>query len=100
MILKIYCKDCKELLAKFVRDNPKREIDIIENGVHACFHALNKKFQIIKVLGWMLDDMTKRFDEQRSHFGMEVSGGYSPELTEAIELLESMKREVNETKGN
>ena len=91
---KIICADCGEVLDVYYERNE------ITTEVHACFHALNKKFQIIKVLSWMLDDMKVRFDEQRSHFGQDITGGYSPELTEAIELLESMKKEVNAKKEN
>ena len=97
-VIYIKCEDCGDLLGGKGFESGLQDDIILK--IHACFHALNKKFQIIKVLSWMTEDMKKRFDEQRSHFGMEVSGGYSPELTEAIELLESMKKEVNETKGN
>ena len=97
MITQIFCSDCNEefTIHKIFAQSGSEEIYI-----HACFHALNKKILIIKVLSWMIEDMKVRFDEQRSNFGQDITGGYSPELTEAIELLESMKKEVNEKKEN
>ena len=43
-------------------------------------------------MDWMITDMKNRFDEQRSCFGQEVTGGYSKELTIAIELLEELRK--------
>jgi len=43
-------------------------------------------------MDWMITDMKNRFDEQRSCFGQEVSGGYSEDLTIAIELLEELRK--------
>jgi len=95
MVETIICIDCGKVLG--VNYNEGSEIT---TEVHACFHALRNKFKIIKVLSWMIEDMKVRFDEQRSNFGQDITGGYSPELTEAIELLESMKKEVNAKKEN
>jgi len=46
----------------------------------------------VKSLEWMITDMKNRFDEERSHFGQEVNGGYSEELTKAIELNEELRK--------
>ena len=97
MNITVKCSDCGVSLGTMVHIGHKG--DIVEER-HCCFHALNKKILIIKVLSWMIEDMKVRFDEQRSNFGQDITGGYSPELTEAIELLESMKKEVNAKKEN
>lgn len=52
-----------------------------------------KVHAVIKTLDWMITDMQKRFDSERSCFGQEVTGGYSPQLTKAIELLEELRKE-------
>jgi hypothetical protein len=41
--------------------------------------------RIIKTLDWMVTDCKHKFDEQGN------PGNYSPELTEAINLLEELK---------
>lgn len=47
--------------------------------------------EIIESMSWMVEDMKTRFNEQKSSFGFENDGGYSPELEKAIELLERLK---------
>jgi len=48
----------------------------------------------IKTLEWMIADMKWRFDESRGSLDEGSSGGYSPELTEAINILEELKKGV------
>lgn len=43
-------------------------------------------------LSWMVDDMTWRFDQQKSVFSQENQGGYSDELKKAINLVEKLKK--------
>lgn len=51
--------------------------------------------RIIDTLSWMVTDMKHRFDEQKSIFGQRSEGGYSAELTEAIDLLKELKNNDN-----
>ena len=46
--------------------------------------------RIIDTLEWMITDMRWRFDQARNTDGLE--GGYSPEFTEAIKLLDELKK--------
>ena len=52
--------------------------------------------RVIETLSWMVSDMRWRFDESKNNLEPGSRGGYSPELTEAIELLEELKK-LNET---
>lgn len=52
----------------------------------------NLKARTIKVLTWMIEDMKWRADDLRSNTEEGSHGGYSEELTEAIELLEELKK--------
>ena len=47
--------------------------------------------EIPDTFGWMVDDMKNKFDEQKSCFGEESEGGYSPSLQKAIDFLEKLK---------
>lgn len=49
------------------------------------------KERIIKTLDWMVTDMCWRHDEVRGNLEQGSQGGYSPELSEAIELLDELK---------
>ncbi len=49
------------------------------------------KRRIIETLEWMVKDMKWRADDLRNNTEKGSQGGYSPELTEAIELLEELK---------
>ncbi|KKL81529.1 hypothetical protein LCGC14_1993840 [marine sediment metagenome] len=49
------------------------------------------KKRIIETLEWLVTDATWRADETKLNFEEGSQGGYSPELTEAINLLEELK---------
>jgi hypothetical protein len=55
------------------------------------------KPRLIKTLTWMIDDMKWRYDIDKNLLNGEnvngVAANYSPELTEAINLLEELKTE-------
>jgi len=48
--------------------------------------------RVIKSLSWMVEDNCNRSDECRLNFEPESKGGYSEELTEAIDLLNYLKK--------
>ena len=48
--------------------------------------------RIIKTLDWMVKDMKWRADEVCGNLELTSQGGYSPELQEAINLLEELKK--------
>ena len=48
--------------------------------------------RVIKSLSWMVDDMRNRFDECRNNLELGSQGGYSEELTEAIDLLNYLSK--------
>ena len=59
--------------------------------------------RIIKALEWMTADMKWRHNETKRNFEDGSEGGYSPELTEAISLLEeirSMQTTENKEEGS
>jgi hypothetical protein len=45
----------------------------------------------IMALGWLVPDAQNRFDECRNNLEEGSQGGYSPELTDAISLLDELK---------
>ena len=47
--------------------------------------------RVIETLDWMVKDLRWRFDDSKSNLEPGSRGGYSPELTEAIKLLEELK---------
>ena len=47
--------------------------------------------RIITSLQWLVLDAKTRFDECKDPMGTGSSGGYSPELTDAIEVLEELE---------
>lgn len=49
------------------------------------------KKRIIKSLSWMIEDMKHRYDDCRGNLDNGSEGEYSPELTEAINLLAEIK---------
>jgi len=55
-------------------------------------HESMKK-RIIDTLEWMITDMRWRADETMRNFEEGSRGSYSPELQEAINLLEELKNE-------
>ena len=48
--------------------------------------------RVIRTLSWMIEDMKHRFDDCRGNLDNGSEGGYSPELTEAIELLDELEK--------
>jgi len=51
------------------------------------------KQRIIDAFDWMTIQLKYQFDSQKNALGQEGSeGGYSPELTDAIELLEELRK--------
>ena len=50
------------------------------------------KKRIIKTLNWMVTDIKWREDHLNGDFDEFSQGGYSPELTEAIKLLEELRQ--------
>ncbi len=50
------------------------------------------KQRIIETLEWMTTDMKWRADDTNQNIEEGSQGGYSPELTEAIDLLEELKK--------
>jgi len=48
--------------------------------------------RIVTNLQWLVLDAKTRFDECKDPMGTGSSGGYSPELTDAIELLDELER--------
>lgn len=58
-------------------------------------YILNEKElfeECFKSLSWMVDTLKWQFDNQKSVFGNENQGGYSPELKKAIELRDKLER--------
>ena len=49
--------------------------------------------RIIETLDWLVKDATWRADETKLNFEEGSQGGYSPELQEAIDLLDELKGE-------
>ena len=49
------------------------------------------KQRIIETLEWMIADARHRSDDCRNNVENGSKGGYSPELTEAINLLQELK---------
>lgn len=88
-----------ELWEQFIEINDIKQANIVD-AVRKHIQKQTKEIIILKGLiagsvksmSWMTTDMKLRFDEQRSNFGQEVTGGYSEELTVAIELLEELKK--------
>ena len=60
-----------------------------ENNTMAMTPELRQR--IIKSLDWMVKDLTWRADQTKGNFEECEKGGYSPELTEAKELLVELK---------
>ena len=52
--------------------------------------------RVIKSMQWMIDDMKWRYDNNKGNLDEGSCGGYSPELTEAINTLEELKKEACE----
>lgn len=50
------------------------------------------KQRIIDTFEWLVEDAKWRFDECKDALDDGSTGGYSPELTEAIDLLKELKR--------
>ena len=48
--------------------------------------------RVITSLSWLVADARHRFDDCKDNLGNGSSGGYSPELTEAIELLDELRK--------
>lgn len=48
--------------------------------------------RVITTLTWLIADARYRFDECKNNLEDGSSGGYSPELTEAVELLDELKK--------
>ena len=49
------------------------------------------KLRIIKSMNWMVKTLRWRADENRNNIEPDSHGGYSPELQEAIDLLEELE---------
>lgn len=49
-----------------------------------------EKERIVKSLSWMITDMKHRHDQSKENFQEGSQGDYSPELTEAMRLLEEV----------
>jgi hypothetical protein len=47
--------------------------------------------RIIKTLEWLVGDAKWRFDQTKNNIDEGSQGGYSEELTEAMNLLEELK---------
>ena len=50
------------------------------------------KERIIKTLEWMVNSLTHQYDEETDHTRSMCPNQYSPEMTEAIALLDDLKR--------
>ena len=48
--------------------------------------------RIIKTLEWMVNTLQHQYDQETDHDSSMGSNQYSPELTEAIALLDELKR--------
>ena len=51
-----------------------------------------EKKEIVDALSWMITDSRQRFDEIKNNIEIGSQGGYSPELTRAITLLDTIKK--------
>lgn len=60
-----------------------------------CEMSDRTRQRVITTLSWMVADTKHRFDDCRNNLENGSEGGYSPELTEAIELLEDLKNGVS-----
>lgn len=49
------------------------------------------KTDLIESLEWMITQLKRQYDDQKAALGEESQGGYSPELTKAIETLAKLK---------
>ena len=91
MQVNVNCADCKKRLGSFVRLNVgKKDVDV---EIHACFHRENSQLiaRIVESLEWMIKDMKWRHNETKMNVDEGSEGGYSPELQEAIDLLEEIQ---------
>lgn len=55
--------------------------------------------KVIKVLTWMVAETKWRADETKLNFSEQEKGGYSPELSEASDVLDELNLEF-EKRGN
>ena len=56
-----------------------------------CTAIKELKAEVVEVFEWLVIDSKYRFDDQRQNLEPGSQGGYSPELTKAIALLEKLK---------
>lgn len=94
MLITIQCADCKTKLGSFVKLGLKRNADV-DVEIHACFHrsVATLRDDILETLTWMVADMKWRADETMGNIEEGSSGGYSPELQKAIDLLEFLQKD-------
>ncbi|MFC1634520.1 hypothetical protein ACFL5Z_06720 [Planctomycetota bacterium] len=54
-------------------------------------NAINKE-RVIKTLEWMVDTLKHQYDQETDHRPNMGPNQYSPEMTEAIALLDELKK--------
>ena len=57
-----------------------------------CENTIDKD-RIIKTLTWMVNTLKHQYDQETGHASGMGPNQYSPEMTEAIALLDELKRE-------
>jgi len=56
--------------------------------------------RVIRSLAWLITDAKHRFDDCKNNLENGSSGGYSPELTKAIELLDEIRKNTDADKDD
>jgi len=57
-----------------------------------CENTIDKE-RIIKTLTWMVNTLKHQYDQETGHASSMGPNQYSPEMTEAIALLDELQRE-------
>ncbi len=72
--------------------NYSKAVDMVEQLEAELDTHTQMEQRVIASMEWMVKDMKWRADDLRQNIEEGSQGGYSPELTEVINLLEELKR--------